>query len=120
MNKDKVKFLIGRYNGEKDARLAYYCSACEEEHDVNILREAGMNDEHPCWTFTGTLENPTLSPPVVIKENYNDKTTICHHHITNGQIIYADDCTHNWAGDTIDMAWVNADDGTNHEGEKKC
>jgi hypothetical protein len=57
------------------------------------------------WTFNGDLERPTFSPSLLVTGYLNKKhpNGICHSYITNGQIQYLGDSTHELAGKTIEL-----------------
>lgn len=115
MKKGKLRVL-------SDGRLAFYCPGCKEYHAVHVDRP-----EHPVWGFNGNYEKPTFTPSILVKsghycdhakpddcwcnfkERFPDegeppfKCGICHTYVTDGKIRYLDDCTHELAGQTIDM-----------------
>ena len=55
------------------------------------------------WTWNGDTEKPTLRPSILTWDN--DQR--CHTWITDGQAIFLDDCSHEFAGKTIDLLDVN-------------
>jgi len=63
----------------------------------------------PCWTWNGSTDKPTLRPSVRTstgKDPAPDRdfpTEICHSWITNGQIKFLGDCTHEFKGTTQDL-----------------
>lgn len=98
-----------------DGTLAWYCPACKCDHVSN-----------GSWQFNGDFGNkPTFSPSFLVRtghhvpshtgdcwcthyERHPDKPktfacTICHTFVTNGQIQYLSDCTHEYAGKTVEM-----------------
>jgi len=50
------------------------------------------------WTFNGNHYRPTFKPSVSIKWG---NTRVCHYHITDGQIKYVNDCSHDFKGKTV-------------------
>ena len=78
-----------KLNRLKDGSLEFYCPACNEYHTVN-----------DSWRFNGNFEKPTFSPSISVTWG-NDK--LCHSFIVDGKIRYLKDCTHEFAGKTIDM-----------------
>ena len=64
-----------------------------------ILKGSRRDHEGPVWTWNGDTEKPTIKPSVL---TWTD-TTRCHTWITDGQSIFLDDCTHEFAGKTLDL-----------------
>lgn len=52
------------------------------------------------WKWNGDYDNPTVSPSVLL--TLGDLTR-SHLFITDGKIRYLSDCTHDLAGQTVDM-----------------
>lgn len=68
------------------------------------------------WTFDGNLEAPTFSPsfahnwgPNGWKRDDGRIIMVCHYIVTAGRVAYCGDCTHEQAGQTIDMPALPAD-----------
>lgn len=90
---------------QRDGYLEIKCKPCGH-HLVSTYQEA----EHR-WTFNQNYESPTLTPSV--KVNCNDpthpsynahaKSSVCHFFVTDGKIIYCADCTHDLAGQTVEL-----------------
>ena len=79
------------------------------------------------WDFNGNIESPTLNPSILIrtghyvpgyrsdacwctwdKEHPDEpapfKCGVCHSFVIDGKIQYLNDCTHELAGQTVNMA----------------
>jgi hypothetical protein len=60
------------------------------------------------WEFNGDTDSPTFSPSLLVRsERYEtgEKTpTRCHSFVTDGKIRFLNDCTHDLAGTTVDLA----------------
>ncbi len=70
-----------------------YCEACETEH---------MFDDR--WTFNGDIEKPTFRASMLSNGGGgNPYLPICHSFVTDGKIEYLSDCTHKFAGKTLDL-----------------
>jgi hypothetical protein len=99
--------------GVKEYR--FYCEGCKQNHTVN-----------EGWTFNGDYERPTITPSILVRSGhymeghagdscwctYNaehpDQTDpfrcgVCHSFVTDGKIQYLSDCSHEFAGQTIDL-----------------
>lgn len=62
------------------------------------------------WTFNGDFEKPTFRPSLLCNKSIteaivNEFKTVhrCHSYVTDGQIQYLDDCTHNLRGQTVEL-----------------
>lgn len=73
----------------------FYCPGCKENH-------AYMNDGR--WTFNGNLEQPTFQPSLLYTRGHHpDPPDVCHIFMTDGKIQYLSDCTHELAGQTVEV-----------------
>jgi hypothetical protein len=94
----------------------FYCEGCKSHHAPVEGR----------WTFNGNYELPTFTPSILVRSGHYmpehsgdtcwctfnaehpDQTDpftcgICHSFVTDGKIQYLSDCTHELAGQTIDL-----------------
>lgn len=77
----------------------------------------GCKSWHVCdsrWTFNGDEVKPTFDGSVLCRSKYGDPPTdrVCHLYVRDGKIEYLSDCTHEMAGQTIDMPdWESSDVG---------
>lgn len=98
-----------------DGSHYWFCVACGRAH-------GGPPDR---WTLSGNDDNPTFSPSFLIRSGhyipghtgecwctYNAqhpddpsgfRCVVCHTFVREGMIQYLSDCTHGYAGQTIDM-----------------
>lgn len=76
---------------------SFYCYGCKHEHNYAIYADGTQ------WHFNGDIENPTFTPSLLNRNIDKDGNVIsvCHLFITNGQIVYCGDCTHEMAGKTM-------------------
>lgn len=78
-----------------------YCPACDEHHVLSNK-----------WLFSGTIEQPTFTPSLKVSgclrqpdnDGKNGVYGVCHSVITDGKIIYQNDCTHALAGKTVELS----------------
>ena len=75
----------------------FLCPGCSRKHVVWTCHH--ITDMS--WSFTGTLENPSFSPSMVLEYGPDD---VCHMVIKNGMIDFCTDSTHSLAGKTVPMA----------------
>lgn len=73
-------------------RYLFECPACECCHYINDT-----------WTITGG-DNLTVRPSIFVnKDRANPEAHVCHLYITDGNIQYLEDCSHEYAGKTVEM-----------------
>ncbi len=70
-------------------RLMFFCPGCREYHHVT-----------DSWRFNGDYERPTITPSVRVSD---DRRTLCHSFVRDGQIQFLSDCAHELAGQTVDL-----------------
>lgn len=123
----KVKPII---NTDTNQTMGYEikCLGCDSNHAVYTT----PFDSQHVWGFNNNVENPTFTPSLLIRSGhyitdeyknwwyepkgcwctYNKehpdnpasfKCGICHSFITDGKIQYLSDCTHELAGQTIEL-----------------
>lgn len=91
----KVKEVRSAEN--ENHRYRFQCPGCGRSHEIN-----------DGWDFNGDFDNPTFNPSVLGtgKRPNKDEEWVewrCHSYITDGQIRFLDDCTHNLAGQTVEL-----------------
>lgn len=81
--------------------VEFKCPGCGWTHRLNTDPNVGR----PCWTFNGSLEEPTISPSINAWREYgsNRETQRCHSFVRDGQIEFLSDCTHDLRGQTVDL-----------------
>ncbi len=61
------------------------------------------------WKFNGDFDRPTLSPsllvttPAIGDDDFAIAATRCHSFVREGKIQFLGDCTHDLAGQTVDL-----------------
>lgn len=92
---------------EADGMLFFECPGCSMLHGVNIERQ-GI----PAWTWNGNNEKPTFSPSIKVtgKWGLDQVEKVCHSFVTNGEIQFLNDCTHELAGKTVSMVELEDDE----------
>lgn len=93
-----------------DGGMRFKCPGCGSNHVVNITGR-----KHVRWVFDGNYERPTLSPSVLVSgympsdnpdhfdSPLHDVPYTCHSFVRNGYIEFLADCTHNLAGQTVEL-----------------
>jgi len=92
------KVLIAQNNDGTEGYM-FYCPGCEHYH-IYYTKNHKL-----CWKFNGDLEKPTFTPSLLTwQDAKGDRpASRCHLFVTDGKIVYCGDCTHKYAGKTIDM-----------------
>jgi len=99
-------------NGTAPGRsVHFWCPACDDAHGVVV-------DAPGSWTWNNDLERPTFQPSVKVTGTQWERwfafhkprhhvapgeTVVCHSFVTDGQIQFLGDCTHDLAGQTVDL-----------------
>jgi hypothetical protein len=93
---------------EPSGTVYFHCPGCNGSHAVSIRKEAGRG-----WTYNENPERPTFTPSVLVtyranpdaSEEFKEWRTerICHSFVTDGRIQFMNDCTHELAGQTVDL-----------------
>lgn len=91
------KDVITKIQDDPRGIYIFYCPACKYHHPYNTVKV----DNNPCWKFNGDMIKPTFTPS--LKCFGGSTGTSCHLFVTDGKIIYCNDCPHEMAGKTIDM-----------------
>ncbi len=87
--------------------LLFYCPGCCCGHGVWV--ETANPRSGARWTFNGSLEKPTFAPSIIVTREFPlghgvpPKVERCHSFVTDGQIQFLSDCTHDLAGKTVPL-----------------
>lgn len=77
-------------------RLAFHCPGCGFSHQVVV-------DGSHAWGWNGSLTVPTITPSVLCEGVRDDMAFRCHSFVTAGRIRFLPDCSHGFAGKTMDL-----------------
>ena len=85
---------------ETEKSLVFKCPGCKEYHPVRIRSNDGVR---PSWEWNGDRDKPTFRPSLLVRTNFvnGHPTTICHSFITDGNIQFLGDCTHDLKNQTV-------------------
>ncbi|EBS8537962.1 hypothetical protein CFK04_19585 [Salmonella enterica] len=90
--------------------MSFMCPGCGLRHVVNVDGAPG-----PRWSWNGSFEKPTFTPSVLVTgfkpsddpyesdDATKDKSFTCHSFVTDGNIQYLNDCSHELAGTTVSL-----------------
>jgi hypothetical protein len=89
--------------------VGFHCPGCKYTHAIGV--EAGALGAR--WEFNGDGDRPTFSPSVLVTTGRavdpafvpeeGDPPEVCHSFVTDGRIEFLADCTHEIAGQTVDL-----------------
>lgn len=94
--------------------LWFYCEGCLTNHRVPVTGPRA-------WQWNQRLDLPTLAPSIlttwhktknegterVVDSSGKDVMHVCHSFVRDGQIQYLGDCTHDLAGQTVDLQEID-------------
>lgn len=103
-------------------RIMFFCPGCKENHVIQV--EPGTSVKP--WGWNRDVERPTFTPSILVKgkrritedeyqrikngEDVKIPKLICHSFVTDGQIRFLNDSTHDLAGQTVELPdWTNLD-----------
>lgn len=83
--------------------LVFWCPGCDKLHRIVFWQK--MGESGPVWEWDQNLEAPTISPSILVTWTYGgDKVAhTCHSFLRAGRWEFLTDCTHDLAGQTVDM-----------------
>ena len=81
---------------DQQADYLFDCPGCKMSHFVKL---SGTHK----WDWNGSLETPTLRPSILVTYPEKNKINICHSFITDGNIEFLGDCTHELAGKIVEL-----------------
>ncbi len=58
------------------------------------------------WAWNGDTEKPTLSPSILTRGEDADGKHVCHSFVREGKVEFLSDCSHEFAGQTLDLLEV--------------
>jgi hypothetical protein len=92
--------LSKKLHRAEDGQLRFWCPGCKTLHGIYVApRPDGKL--HPQWGYNGNPDSPTFTPSILV--TWEGPTMICHSFVTDGQIRFLSDCTHQLAGQTVKL-----------------
>lgn len=71
------------------------------------IRIGQQNAEQNGWEWNGDVDKPTLSPSILTRAGSEQHPIVCHSYVRNGMIEFLNDCTHSYAGKTVELLEVD-------------
>ncbi|AOI98108.1 ammonia monooxygenase [Burkholderia sp. LA-2-3-30-S1-D2] len=97
---------MAKMKRDSSGSLLFECP-CGELH---VVYPHGCDSPNPArWSWNGSVDAPTLSPSILVSwPGPDDRQNVCHSFITDGRIQFCGDCTHELAGQTVELPdWVD-------------
>jgi hypothetical protein len=69
------------------------------------VMQHGTRQGTPNWTWNGDVDKPTLRPSILTRGGDGDHR--CHSFVNDGKVQFLSDCTHEFAGKTLDLLEVD-------------
>ena len=88
-----VKHLVDGFGQHYGYR--FHCPGCKSPHVIPTVPYANG------WGFNGDESSPTFSPSILVHPT--EVSPRCHSFVENGRIRFLSDCTHELAGQTVDL-----------------
>ena len=102
MAKARHASKIDGYDVEHKDKLVFFCPGCQDTHEITV----NCKDS---WGFNQDFEKPTITPSILT--NYYsyvfNKKMRCHSFVKEGLIEFLNDCTHELAGQTVELPCVD-------------
>ena len=57
----------------------------------------------PNWTWNGSVDRPTVKPSILTKGTDENGDHVCHSFVNDGKVQFLGDCSHEFAGQTLDL-----------------
>lgn len=87
-------------------KVAFMCPGCRTMHAVRVEGQG-----RPLWGYNGDPDAPTFTPSVLVRmpdPDTGEDLLRCHSFVTDGKIRFLNDCTHELAGQVVDLPKVAA------------
>ena len=80
-----------------EKQYCFHCEGCGNSHSVRV------RGPRPCWKVSGVEEDkPTVYPSIRVRGGV-DLKYVCHSFVRDGKIQYLKDCTHELAGQIVEI-----------------
>ena len=92
--------LSDKVRGGADGKIYFECPGCGVPHGIAVGNGSG-----PRWGYNGDANKPTFTPSILVQFHFgkDHKSVVCHSFVTDGRIQFLNDCTHELAGQTVDI-----------------
>jgi hypothetical protein len=103
-----MKVKAGVNNQGEIQGYSFYCPGCKRRHVVYTKEQSPGG---ACWSFNGDIDKPTFTPSIFVNPKNHEchvpELHSCHSFIRDGKIQFLNDCTHELAGQTVELPEIN-------------
>lgn len=85
---------LRRARKDNDTYRVFRCPGCNDIHMIKVNGEGA-------WTWNGDEDKPTISPSILATKPNSEYR--CHSFVKEGRIQFLSDCTHELAGQTVEL-----------------
>lgn len=75
----------------------FMCPGCKSAHQIKTAE-----GDKPRWTFNGDMVKPTIRASILVHKHDGGQPR-CHSFVTDGNIQFLGDCTHDLNGQTVSL-----------------
>lgn len=101
---------VKTWQGTPHTMLHFHCPGCQYEHLIPVKTGEKVPE---AWQWNGDHAKPTIQPSLLVNVGgANPTAPICHSFVTDGQIQFLTDSTHELAGQTVDLPECEETEGT--------
>lgn len=102
-----VPKMLNEAYGPGHEEYHFECPGCQSMHRYIVRWGEKSRQKEPVWSFNGDLDRPTFRASLLYNQGgLNPNQPVCHLYMTDGKIQFLADCTHELAGQTVDMPEV--------------
>lgn len=77
----------------------FRCPGCGHRHTLPVR---DRHVERPSWEWNKSVDRPTFTPSILASGSAWENR-VCHSFVTDGNIEFLNDCTHELAGQTVPL-----------------
>jgi hypothetical protein len=85
-------------------RAHFMCPACDSIHTISVAYDEA-DPKRPIWGWNNSDDSPTFTPSInrILGPYPDGSSKICHSFVRDGHIQFLGDCTHAFAGKTMEI-----------------
>lgn len=85
----------------QEGYIIFDCPGCKCAHSIPVVIGAHQTGS---WGWNGSMDKPTFTPSILYNVGRKNPTEhLCHSFVKDGMIQFLSDCTHELAGQTVEL-----------------